>query len=199
MTSRPRGSASTRRCGGSTRPGSLQARRVGHGSTFRFPWRSAPFTRPSPSLSGTPTGSASYRKRAKRIGHLGGPEPAFSRSTSPPMELADVYKMWTSRPGAGRMERSSGPAGRAQGATGLLGGHRRQEGGRGESLEEDDLLYYIKARFELGRILHGPGCSQRAPRREGYCRGLGHLQWIEDSRGSTVRPVRPSIISRLLF
>jgi len=53
-----------------------------------------------------------------------------------------------------------------------------------ESLEEDDLLYYIKARFELGRILHkvhgvwpkGLEGNRNACMSE----SLMHLQWIED-------------------
>lgn len=150
-----------------------------------------------------------HRKRAKRIELISedlNPKyfPSIHKSTL--LELADVYReIMDVKARCGRPDGKVFRAGResARRYRAFLEAIDGEEGGGGaESLEEDDLLYYIKARFELGRILHKlQGCSpEGAEARKGYlAESLGHLQWIEDFTGKHGEArAPPSIISRLL-
>ncbi|UPQ98565.1 KIF1-binding protein [Chloropicon primus] len=130
-----------------------------------------------------------HRKRSKRIEVvLEDLNPKYFPSVwkSGLLELADIYreimevKSSVNRP-AGKVYKAG--AASAQYYKKFIESFDDTDGGI-ENLEEDDMLYYIKARFELGRILQklysvypeGQGDSRNSCMSE----SIMHLQWIED-------------------
>ena len=129
-----------------------------------------------------------HRKRSKRIeGVIEDLNPKYFPGIwkSALLELADIYReIMDIKNSAGRPARKIYKAGvsSVQFYRKFLEAFEETEGGI-ENLGEDDLLYYIKARFELGRILHklySVYPENLGNRNSCMSESLKHLQWIED-------------------
>jgi hypothetical protein len=104
------------------------------------------------------------------------------------LELADIYReIMDVKSSARRPDKKIYKAGNnsAQFYRKFIEACDDTEGGI-DSLDEDELLYYIKARFELGRILHklySVYPKHLGDRDTCMSESLMHLQWIEDFTG----------------
>lgn len=148
-----------------------------------------------------------HRKRSKRIESVVedlNPKYFPGIWKSGLLELADIYReIMEVKMVAGRPPKKVYRAGdlSAQFYRKFVQAFDDAEGGL-EALPEDDLLYYIKARFELGRLLHklyNVYPEKLGDRRVCMTESLEHLQWIEEfteKHGKTTAPNRALALPR---